>query len=109
MSNSEGFAVWVITSAEMKRQLAWKNWASGTDLGRRVRRAIKEDVKPAVGRYLAEQMLAVKKNSLDVLDWLPVGRQGEHQITTAGFVFTVDLMLAEGGMLITVRSARTVK
>ncbi|MEV8336492.1 hypothetical protein [Streptomyces niveus] len=104
----DGFEVWVVRSDSFKRQLQWVNWSAGTDLGKRVRKVLKFDLKPAVGAFLAESMLAVKKGSLNPSDWLPVGRQGEYEITVGGFHFTVDLTLAAGGLLVIVRRVRIV-
>lgn len=109
MSGTEGFQVWVTRGDRLKRQLLWANWSAGTELGKRVRRVIEQDLKPAVGRYLAGSMLAVKKASLNPCDWLPVGRQGVHEITVGGFHFKVDLTLAAGGLMVIILEAREAK
>ncbi|MFI5749021.1 hypothetical protein ACIBBE_24515 [Streptomyces sp. NPDC051644] len=108
MGNAEGFEVWVVRSDAMKARLRWLNWSAQTELGRKVRRILKDDLKPAVGAHLREQMLPSKYASLNPADWLPAGRYGERDIVIDGLAFTVDLSVASGGILVVVLQARTV-
>lgn len=109
MSNAEGFEVWMVRSDSLKAQLKWLNWSAQTELGMKVRRILKKDLKPAVGTHLREQMLPSKYTSLDPADWLPAGRYGQRDIVIDGLAFTVDLSVASGGILVVVVQVRTVK
>ncbi|MGW1362961.1 hypothetical protein ACWCQP_36835 [Streptomyces chartreusis] len=109
MSNAEGFEVWVVRSRSLKAQLTWLNWSTQTELGQKVRRILKKDLKPAVAAHLREQMLPSKYTSLNPADWLPVGRYGTRDITIDGLAFTVDLSVALGGILVVVIQVRTVQ
>lgn len=108
MSNAEGFKVWIVRSDALKAQLMWLNWSAQTELGRKVRRILKKDLKPAVGAHLREQMLPSKYMSLDPADWLPAGRFGERDLLIDGLAFTVDLSVAAGGVLVVVTRVRKV-
>ncbi|MET9111266.1 hypothetical protein [Streptomyces zhihengii] len=108
MSNAGGFEVWIVRSDALKSQLTWLNWSSRTELGRKVRRILKTDLKPAVGAHLREQMLASKYMSLNPADWLPAGRYGERDVVIDGLAFTVDLAVAAGGILVVVTQVRRV-
>ncbi|MFF7953656.1 hypothetical protein [Streptomyces griseorubiginosus] len=108
MGNAEGFEVWIVRSDTLKAQLRWLNWSSQTELGQKVRQILKKDFKPAVGDHLREQMLPSKYMSLDPRDWLPAGRYGERDIVIDGLVFTVDLSVAAGGLLVVVTRVRRV-
>ena len=109
MSNAEGFEVWVVRSKSVKAQLEWVNWSSQTELGQKVRRILKKDLKPAVGAHLREQMLPSKYLSLNPADWLPAGRHGKRDIVIDDLAFTVDLAVASGGILAVVIQVRTVQ
>lgn len=106
MGNAEGFEVWIVRSDALKAQLKWLNWSTQTELGKKVRRILKKDLKPAVGAHLREQMLPSKYNSLNPCDWLPAGRFGERDIVLDGLTFTVDLSVAAGGVLVVVTQVR---
>jgi hypothetical protein len=108
-NEADGFEVWVVRSAFLKAQLSWLSWSSQTELGQKARRIIKRDLKPAVGIHLREQMLPSKYMSLDPQDWLPAGRYGERDIVIDGLIFTVDLSVASGGLLVVVTQVRTVQ
>ncbi|MEV8544579.1 hypothetical protein [Streptomyces sp. NPDC051572] len=108
MGNAEGFEVWMVRSASLRAQLGWLNWSSQTEQGRKVRQILKRDLKPAVGDHLREQMLPSKYESLNPADWLPAGRYGERDIVIDGLIFTVDLSVASGGLLVVVIQVRKV-
>jgi hypothetical protein len=109
MSNAEGFEVWMVRAESFRAQLKWLNWSAQTELGQKVRRILKKDLKPAVGVHLREQMLPSKYTSLNPSDWLPAGRYGQRDIVIDGLAFTVDLSVASGGILVVVVQVRTVK
>ncbi|MFI9772184.1 hypothetical protein ACIHJG_35780 [Streptomyces sp. NPDC052415] len=108
MGNAEGFEVWIVRSDALKTQLKWHNWSARTELGQKVRRILKNDLKPAVGAHLREQMLPSKYTSLNPADWLPAGRFGERDVVIDGLAFTVDLSVAAGGVLVVVVRVRRV-
>lgn len=108
MDSAGGFEVWIVRSDALKRQLTWLNWSARTELGQRVRRILKTDLRPAVGAHLREQMLPSKYMSLDPADWLPAGRYGERDVVIDGLAFTVDLSVAAGGILVVVTQVRKV-
>jgi hypothetical protein len=108
MGNAEGFEVWMVRSDTFKSQLKWLNWSAQTELGQKVRRILKKDLKPAVGAHLREQMLPSKYTSLDPADWLPAGRYGKRDIVVDGLTFTVDLSVASGGILVVVLQVRNI-
>jgi hypothetical protein len=109
MSTADGFEVWVVRADSLKAQLGWLNWSAQTELGRKVRRILKTDLRPAVGAHLREQMLPSKYLSTNPSDWLPAGHYGERDIVIDGLAFTVDLSVASGGILVVVRQVRTVQ
>ncbi|WP_141658537.1 hypothetical protein [Streptomyces mutabilis] len=109
MGKAEGFEVWVVRADAFKAQLKWLNWSAQSELGQKVRRIVKWDLKPAVGAHLREQMLPSKHTSFDPADWLPAGRYGQRDIVIDGLAFTVDLSVASGGILVVVIQVRTVQ
>lgn len=105
----DGFEVWVVRAESFKAQLKWLNWSAQSELGKKVRKVLKRDLKPAVGAHLREQMLPSKYTSLDPKDWLPAGRYGQRDIMVDDLIFTVDLSVAPGGILIVVIQVRTTR